>query len=100
MSGNEMTTVSQPWLQCSTRRAGMPAELSSTDTQMFVSNSATGCTSLGSHLSAGCGDIGFDRGRAISAGSLLDTRQQGLELGLPLGFGVDGHKANLSRLQT
>jgi len=87
--------VRWPRHHCSTRRAGMPAGLSSADTQMLVSNSATGGTSLGSHLSPSCGDVGFDRVRAVSAGPFLNPRQQRIELLPPLGFRVHRNETDL-----
>ena len=94
-----MTTVTRPATHSSTRRAGMPVGLSRAETQILVSNSATGGTTLRSDFSSRGGDVGLDRSRPVSACSFPNTGQQGVELSLPLRFGVDGNQTDFSPLQ-
>ncbi len=77
----------------------MPDGFSSADTQTFVSNSATRCTSPNPHFSSGCGDIGFDAGGLVSAGAFPKSRQQGIKIPSPLRFGIDGDQTNFLLLQ-
>lgn len=97
--GSEVTTVRWSSTQRCISRAGWPEGLSSADTQMLVSNNATGRTSLGSHFASGRGDLGFDGGGPVAAGPFAEARQQHVELLAPLRFGVHGDQTDLPPLQ-